>query len=121
MNDIQEIHDRLESEHRRLASLLQSLERETSLEPEDAGAELSVAGKHPADISTETLERTKALSIVRDLSIQVDEIERAQQRLQRGEYGPCEACGQPIAPPRLEAKPATRYCVDDQAIAERGA
>ena len=121
MNDTQEIHDRLESEHRRLASLLESLESGNTLQPEDTGTELSVAGQHPADIGTETLERTKELTIVRDLSVQVEEIERAQQRLERGEYGVCEACGRPIPPQRLDAKPAARFCLDDQAIAERGA
>ncbi len=120
MNDTQ-VHDRLESEHRRLSTLLESLEGGTALQPDDAGTELSVAGQHPADLGTETLERTKELTIVRDLSVQVEEIERAQHRLERGEYGVCEACGQPIAAQRLEAKPAARFCLDDQAIAERGA
>jgi RNA polymerase-binding transcription factor DksA len=121
MNDTQEIQDRLESEHRRLASLLAFLETGNALQPEDGGRELSVAGQHPADLGSETLERTKELTIARDLSVQVEEIERAQQRLERGEYGVCQACGQAIPPQRLEAKPAARFCLDDQAIAERRA
>ena len=121
MNDTQEIQDRLESEHRRLASLLTFLESGTALQPGDTGTELSVAGQDPADVSTETLERTKELTIVRDLSVQVEEIERARERLERGEYGVCQACGKPIPPQRLEAKPAARFCLDDQAIAERRA
>ena len=123
MNDTQEIHDRLASEHRRVASLLESLEGGLAFPSggDDAGSELSAAGQHPADLGTETLERTKELSIAHDLAVQVDEIERAQQRLERGEYGVCEACGEPIGGPRLDAKPAARFCLDDQATAERGA
>ena len=33
-------------------------------------------------------------------------------RLDEGTYGTCEVCGQPIAPARLEAMPATRYCIN---------
>lgn len=119
MSDTQEIQDRLESEHSRLASLLESLEGGTALWPDEAEPELSAAGQHPADLGTETLERTKELTIVRDLCVQVEEIEHAQERLERGEYGTCQACGQPIPPQRLEAKPAARFCLHDQAIAER--
>ena len=119
MTDTREIHDRLELEHRRLSSLLESLKGGTALQPDERGTELSVGGQHPADLGTETLERTKELTIARDLSVQVEEIERAQERLERGEYGTCQACGQPIPPQRLEAKPAARFCLHDQAIAER--
>jgi RNA polymerase-binding transcription factor DksA len=125
MNDTAQIHDRLDSEHRRLASLLESLAGGTASHSfVDTGAALSATVEHPADLGdlgTETLERTKELSIVRDLAVQVDEIQRAQERLARGEYGVCEACGEPIAGPRLDAKPAARFCLDDQATIERGA
>jgi DnaK suppressor protein len=33
-------------------------------------------------------------------------------KLGQGTYGQCEDCGHPIAPARLEAKPAARYCID---------
>ncbi len=39
------------------------------------------------------------------------EVERAIEKLDAGTYGTCETCGDPIAEPRLEAMPATRYCV----------
>ena len=123
MNDSAQIYDRLQSEHRRLASLLESMAGATALDPA-TGATFSASVEHRADLGelgTETLERTKELSIVRDLAVQVDEIERAQDRLGRGVYGVCEACGEPIAAPRLDAKPATRFCLEDQATLERGA
>jgi len=43
----------------------------------------------------------------------------AAHRLDRGTYGTCQACGRPIGDERLEALPATRFCVEDQAKAER--
>jgi DnaK suppressor protein len=38
-------------------------------------------------------------------------IEEALQRMERGTYGICRDCGEPIAPARLEAIPWTRVCI----------
>jgi len=48
-------------------------------------------------------------------------VEAALGRLDAGRYGLCEVCGGEIAEARLEAMPATRYCVADQARAEKDA
>ena len=42
------------------------------------------------------------------------QVEAAQQRLQAGEYGYCEECGEAIPFVRLEAYPAARLCLADQ-------
>ena len=38
-------------------------------------------------------------------------IEEALQRMDKGTYGICRDCGEPIAPARLNAIPWTRVCV----------
>jgi len=43
---------------------------------------------------------------------QIDEIEHALAKIDDGTYGTCEVCGNAIAEPRLEAMPATRYCIE---------
>jgi RNA polymerase-binding transcription factor DksA len=43
---------------------------------------------------------------------QLGEVERALTKMDSGDYGRCERCGSDIAEPRLEAMPATRYCID---------
>lgn len=43
---------------------------------------------------------------------QLAEVEGALSRLSDGTYGRCETCGNDIGAPRLEAMPATRYCID---------
>lgn len=45
------------------------------------------------------------------------EVEAALERLAAGTYGTCEACGRPISAERLDALPATRFCVDDAELA----
>lgn len=45
------------------------------------------------------------------LRTELDEVERALAKLDEGTYGTCEECGDPISDPRLEAMPATRFCI----------
>ncbi|HWH34493.1 MAG TPA: TraR/DksA C4-type zinc finger protein [Acidimicrobiales bacterium] len=40
------------------------------------------------------------------------DVDRALAKLDDGTYGRCENCGADIAEARLEAMPATRYCID---------
>ena len=49
----------------------------------------------------------------------LEDVDRAFRMLENGTYGICEACEQPIAPERLEANPAARFCLEDQQNLER--
>jgi RNA polymerase-binding transcription factor DksA len=84
-------------------------------------SELSGFDQHQADLGTETFEREKDLSILERVEAELGDVEHALSRLDEGTYGTCEACGKHIEDARLEAMPATRFCVDDQALAERQA
>ena len=42
----------------------------------------------------------------------IETIERALIRLRYGTYGRCDECGNVIGDSRLEALPATRFCID---------
>ncbi len=46
------------------------------------------------------------------LRTELDEVERALAKIDDGTYGLCEICRAQIAEPRLEAMPATRFCID---------
>ena len=39
------------------------------------------------------------------------QIEEALERIEEGEYGLCEECGEKISPARLKVRPFARYCV----------
>ncbi len=64
-----------------------------------------------ADTSQVTAERGEAEALAGQLRDTLAEVEAAIARLEDGTYGRCERCGQPIAPARLEAKPAARRCI----------
>ena len=65
-----------------------------------------------ADSSQVTAERGEVEALAGSLRESLGEVEHALAKIQDGNYGECEGCGQPIAPARLEAKPAARYCID---------
>lgn len=69
------------------------------------------AGDDQADAGSKTFEREQELSIAnnrRDLLVQM---ERAMERLDKGTYGHCESCSQPIMKARLQAFPSATLCV----------
>lgn len=88
-------------------------------EQRTALAETSGADQHPADAGTERFERDKDLSIMAGIDAELVDVESAMKRLEHGAYGKCELCGRPIGEARLQARPAARYCVKDQATIER--
>ena len=112
---------RLEEERTRLQGIRDGIQREQDEAVSETGGELSSFDQHPGDTGTETFEMEKNVSLLDQVEDELREIEAAVQRLERGAYGTCQACGRPIADERLEALPATRFCVEDQAKAERQA
>ena len=120
--DSERIRKRLEQERTRLRQLLESFTPEEIDVPEsESVAELSAYDQHPADMGSETFERTKDLSIIAQLESELEDVDRAFRHLENGTYGVCDACGKPIEKARLEAIPTARFCLADQARAEREA
>ena len=65
-----------------------------------------------ADSSQVTAERGEAEALAGQLRESLDEVGLALTRLEQGSYGRCEVCGVDIQSARLEAMPATRYCIN---------
>jgi len=120
--DSDEARRLLDAERARLTEVRAGFDDEglDQSETESVG-ELSSIDQHPADLGTETFEREKDVSIIEQVEAELADVEHALRRLDEGTYGRCEACGRPIGDARLDAIPAARLCVDDQAKAERQA
>lgn len=65
-----------------------------------------------ADSAHATAERARLIALVKGLRSNLRDVERALSKMDRGTYGECERCGQPIHPDRLEAIPWARLCID---------
>jgi RNA polymerase-binding transcription factor DksA len=82
-------------------------------------SELSHHAQHQADLGSETFERERDFSLLEQIEAELSDVEHALRRIDDGTYGTCEACGKTIDDARLEVVPAARFCVADQAVAER--
>ncbi len=114
-----EARERLMAERDRLTQVRDAASRLSTSATEAAQRELSSVDQHPAEQGTETLERELDLSVLQSVETELTELQAALDRLDAGTYGKCAVCGKQIADGRLEAMPAARYCVEDQAKAER--
>jgi DnaK suppressor protein len=65
-----------------------------------------------ADSGQVAAEQGENRALVNQLAETLDDVERALAKLDEGTYGVCESCGKPIGDVRLEAMPATRYCIE---------
>jgi RNA polymerase-binding protein DksA len=69
-------------------------------------------GNHMADDATEVSEQAKTLALKRHLEGMLKEIDRAIARAEKGTYGICERCKNPISEDRLKVLPSATLCID---------
>lgn len=77
----------------------------------EANALVAIDDEHDPEGSNTAFERAHIASLLAQARDQLEALDRALQRLDRGDYGLCEGCGEPIPPERLEVRPAAATCV----------
>jgi RNA polymerase-binding protein DksA len=102
----------LESEHKRLTEEM-SQSKTTASSPEER-REGSPFGKREEE-ATETLELEKRLTMENRIRQELVKVEHALEKIDKGTYGTCDNCGQPIPPERLEALPQASLCLNCKA------
>ena len=65
-----------------------------------------------ADSGQVAAEQGEAHALASSLQEQLDAVEHALVKLDDGSYGLCERCQETIPAARLEAMPASRFCID---------
>jgi DnaK suppressor protein len=109
---------------RKVRALLQARRQELAAElarltaPPEAGSNLSF-GKRIGDGTTEAVERISTTLTARSIAAGLADVDRALEKLDDGTYGRCDECGRAIPAARLEAVPATAYCVECSARRSR--
>jgi len=78
----------------------------------DSISEFAAYDNHPADIATETFERSKDLSIRENSKRLLQDIESALERMEQGTYGVCTKCGKEIEVARLNVLPQAATCAN---------
>lgn len=72
---------------------------------------VAVDDEHDPEGASTAFERAHVGALLEQAREQEAALERAAERLERGEYGRCEVCGEAIAAERLDVLPAAATCV----------
>jgi RNA polymerase-binding transcription factor DksA len=72
-----------------------------------------------ADSGQVTAERGEVEALVGTLRDTLNDIDEALAKFDKGTYGLCEVCGEPISEARLEAMPAARTCITHASASRR--
>lgn len=67
----------------------------------------------PDEVDLASSETDQAVNLkLRDRErVLLKKIDKALRKIETGEYGECESCGEPIGVKRLEARPVTDLCI----------
>ncbi len=76
-------------------------------------------GKRIGDGTVEAISRLTEIGVGESLEAAVLRLDRALAKLDEGTYGRCDACGEPIAHARLQARPDSALCIDCAGSAPR--
>lgn len=80
---------------------------------EEGGIEIA-SDEGFADSAASTAEKAELLALVERLRETLTDVDDALARIDSGDYGVCEGCGEQIPIARLEARPQARLCMSCQ-------
>ncbi|MDP2729997.1 MAG: TraR/DksA C4-type zinc finger protein [Dehalococcoidales bacterium] len=107
--NFKQLRSRLENEKKHVLEEIAQLQ--ASAQPTEVRREGSPFGKREEE-AIESLELERRLTMEKQMKEQLADIEYALSKFEKGTYGLCDSCGQPIAPGRLEVLPQANLCVN---------
>ncbi|WP_308191823.1 TraR/DksA family transcriptional regulator [Kitasatospora humi] len=114
--EVAEVHGELNADVQRLKDEIEAAEAALTGLMRDSN---DGAGDDQVDAGTKNINRESELSLANNARDMLDQSERALGRLEAGEFGSCESCGQPIGKARLQAFPRATLCVSCKSKQER--
>ena len=106
-----EVRQRLVADRDGLAAQVQALEAQFDGFVE-ASELVATDDEHDPEGHTIAFERQQVAALLRDARARLAALDEALERVERGTYGRCVACGRKIGAERLEAVPGTDRCID---------
>ncbi len=116
--EINELRKSLEAEREQLAEELAATEEGIADLVRDSN---DGAGDDVADAGSKTFEREQEMTLAENARELLLQTEHALERLDSGDYGKCENCGEPIGKARLQAFPRATLCLTCKQAEERTA
>ncbi len=105
---LEEIHTLLVKESTRLEKELANFSHR---DPVKAEEEMSDAGADEGESAARIAQLGDDLSLEEELTKAVKDVEGALKAIEKGEYGMCKYCKQPIDEARLRIRPTSTSCV----------
>lgn len=78
----------------------------------EASAQSNIDDEHDPEGATVAFERAQLRDALKQARSDLEDLDRAAERLHAGEYWVCERCGGPIPAARLAARPTASRCID---------
>ncbi len=72
---------------------------------------LSNVPLHMADLGTDNYDQEFTLGLIENEQSTLELINEALSRMEKGTYGQCTDCDEPISKPRLQAIPYAKHCI----------
>lgn len=117
--DTERFRNLLVEERQRVKNAIDYLHEENPGSIEEETGEQTHFDQHLADAATVTFDRELDYTLEENSEAVLARIDAALARIEAGTYGTCRMCGRPIPEERLEARPWTDLCIEDQRKAER--
>lgn len=109
--DLQEIKDILLKEKANLEDELRKISIKNPQNPEILEAQFEDYGADETDNASEVVKFGLNITLERTLEKSLKDVEKALERIEKGAYGTCKYCHQPIDIKRLKARPTSSACI----------
>ena len=117
--EIEKFRKLIMAERERILRQLGRIEESITESSEDGEGSKQSYSNHLADLGTDYMEKEKNFYYATQEGHYLRSLDLALERLDRGEYGVCEECGQLIAAKRLEAVPSAKLCIQCKSSREK--
>lgn len=105
--ELDKFKELLDEEKRKILRHLENLSESSEMELGE-----TTAGGDEADIASLEISQKSLEKIGKRETYLLKKIDLALKKIEDGEYGLCENCGEPIGLPRLMARPVAQLCID---------
>lgn len=109
---LNEMEEQLTKERDRLVEELSAISRQNPKNREDWDASFQNIGDEEGENAAEVDTYSTNLTLERTLEAGLRDVEKAIERVKKGNYGTCKYCGKEIDEKRLRARPASSSCIE---------
>jgi len=108
---IERIKNQLLEEKKQVLSDLGDVSESDTHEADNIGAKFPEYGDKPDENAQEISDYTNNLASEKILEKTLGDIDKSLERIEKGTYGICKYCGNPIGKKRLLARPTASSCI----------